>query len=202
MSTKSSSKHLFVGLGNPGKRYAHTRHNFGVLVVEEFARSEGWIFLEDKRFSLKVAKGLIADREVVLLLPQTYMNDSGWAVKCYFEYYKLHASQCVVVCDDIALEFGVLRLRPQGTSGGHNGLKSIAAHLGTERFARLRMGIRNKSIENKEIEWPLADYVLSDFSAEESALLGTIVKKGAALLKSLVTEPIAKVMSQANIVSP
>lgn len=186
-------KIAFIGLGNPGKVYARTRHNFGFIVVEEFARQHEWSMQEDRYFMAKVAKGRIQGVEVHLLLPLTFMNESGWSVKQYMDYFKLTIGQILVACDDTALEFGQLRLRPQGSSGGHNGLKSIAMHLGTEEFARLRLGIGNK-MERQS----LADYVLSDFTAEETPLLDMFVKNGAAVLEALVTEPITKVMSKVN----
>lgn len=187
-------KLVFVGLGNPGRKYAKTRHNLGFLVVEQLASSLGWPLIDDKRFKAKTSKGRLNEAEVHLLLPQTYMNESGWSVRQYLDYYQLEAGQLVVVADDTALKFGHLRLRRQGSAGGHNGLKSIIAHLGLQEFSRLRMGIGSQPVEQS-----LADYVLSDFSAEEAVGLDEFVKRGAAILKSLTAESIAKVMNRVNI---
>lgn len=186
-------KIVFVGLGNPGKKYANTRHNYGFKVVEALAGTLGLVLHENKHYHAMTAKGRVQETEVHLLLPLTFMNASGQAVRQYLDYYKLMPRQIVVVCDDTALEFGQLRLRPQGSSGGHNGLRSVALHLGTERFARLRMGIGSKSGSQ-----PLADYVLSDFSAEEKTLLDEYIKEGADALQSLITETIARVMGRVN----
>lgn len=186
-------KMAFIGLGNPGRRYARTRHNYGFMVIEEFARSLGWLLHEDRYFNAMTAKGRIKEAEVHLMLPLTFMNESGAAVRQYLDYYKLMPSQIVVICDDTALEFGQLRLRSQGSAGGHNGLRNIAMLLGTEEFARLRMGIGSK-VDRQS----LADFVLSDFTSEEAAILDRYIKEGALVLSSLTDEPIAKVMSRVN----
>lgn len=172
---------VFVGLGNPGKKYVHTRHNLGFLVVEKFAQKVGWTLNNNQRFMAKEAKGRLEQKEIHLLLPLTYMNESGKAVKLYLDYYKMTPSHLVVVCDDTALNFGHLRLRLQGSAGGHNGLKSLIACLGTSDFARLRMGIGHRR-EGQD----LADYVLENFSAEESKVLDTIVEQGVAALQTLL----------------
>jgi len=184
---------VFIGLGNPGKKYAGTRHNFGFLVVEALAQSLGLDLQESKFFEAKVAKGRYGTKdcqelvELHLLMPLTYMNESGKSVRRYLDYYKLATSEIVVVCDDTALKLGDLRLRSQGSSGGHNGLKSIAAHMGTEQYARLRMGIGSKMDQQS-----LADYVLDDFKADEISMLNESIKKGEGILKSLVSEPTRK----------
>ena len=187
------NKRLFVGLGNPGARYALTRHNFGFLVVEELASLIGLPLQESKYFSAKVAKGRIDGIETHLLLPLTYMNESGRSVSSYLAYYKITIDQVVVVCDDVALNLGQLRLRSQGSSGGHNGLKSVATHLSTEEFARLRMGIGSAPPQE-----PLADYVLSNFKADEMTLLGESVQRGATVLKALITDSVSTVMNRVN----
>lgn len=187
------TQRVFIGLGNPGQRYVHTRHNFGFFVVEELAKQLGISWKENKTFNAMTAKGCYNEVEIHLLLPLTYMNVSGEAVREYLSYYKLTPDQIIVVCDDVALELGQLRLRAQGSSGGHNGLKSIAASLDTEGFARLRMGIGN----NKENQ-SLADYVLSDFRPDEFPALNQSIKNGADTLKLLINEPITYVMNQVN----
>ena len=122
---------VIVGLGNPGKKYVRTRHNLGFMVVEELARQLNLSFKADRHLSSLIAKGKNGSREIGLLLPQTFMNESGWAVRRYLDYYRMTAAQIIVVCDDIALKFGQLRIRSQGSPGGHNGLKSLVMHLGT-----------------------------------------------------------------------
>ena len=118
-----------------------TRHNLGELVVRAFAHKQGWVFKEEKRFQAYVAKAVFEDKQLILVVPLTYMNESGQAVRAVLDFYKLPAEQTIVVCDDIALNFGAMRLRTEGSAGGHNGLKSVEAHLGTIRYMRLRMGI-------------------------------------------------------------
>lgn len=189
-----NARWVIVGLGNPGQRYALTRHNFGRLVLEEFARAEGWSWKENKLFNARVIKEHLGDKEVHLLIPLFYMNESGHTVRSYLDYYKIEPKELLIICDDVALEFGQMRLRPQGTSGGHNGLKNIALHLGTENFARLRMGISRRLAETQT----LADYVLSHFDGEEMNALEAIAKQGAAAVKLIVTEAFDKVMSQVN----
>lgn len=182
----------FIGLGNPGKAYANNRHNIGFLVVEAFAKELERSFKQSDYLNSRVAKGKESGHPIYLVMPQTYMNESGWAARRCLAYYELEIEQLVIVCDDAALEFGQLRLRSQGSSGGHNGLKSIETHLGTNQFIRLRMGIGSKGIK------PLADYVLSDFSADEMPSLDDFIGRGVSVLQSLVTEPVAKVMTKVN----
>jgi PTH1 family peptidyl-tRNA hydrolase len=182
-----------IGLGNPGKQYVHTRHNLGYMVVEKLAKEFNLIFKADKHLNSFIAKGKSDGRDVDLLLPQTFMNESGWAVRRYLDYYKIATDQLIVVCDDTALPFGQLRLRSQGSSGGHNGLKSIMMHLGTDEFIRLRMGVGSNGVGQ-----PLAEYVLSDFNSEETAVLDEFITRGTIALKQLMTEPLTQVMNRVN----
>lgn len=184
---------VFIGLGNPGKVYANTRHNLGFLAIEELAMSLDCTFKEVKQFNAKIAKGTLNGKTIHLIQPLTYMNLSGWTIRSYLDYYKLSINQLVVTCDDISLDFGIIRLRSKGSAGGHNGLKSIIAHLGTDDFVRLRMGIGD--YRDKEA---LSDYVLSNFTADELAELSGFVKRGAAVLKELTTDPITQVMNRVN----
>lgn len=184
---------LIVGLGNPGKKYELTRHNMGYLVVRAFAQLHGWNFKEEKQFDADIAKGQVNEQIVHLLLPKTYMNKSGIAVRRYLDFYKLSVANLVVVVDDVALEYGEMRLRKTGSHGGHNGLKSIEAHLGTREYIRLRMGIGQKVHPET-----LADYVLDRFSKEELLILAEIVQQGAHILKRLINESITQVMNAIN----
>lgn len=186
-------QYLFVGLGNPGPKYALTRHNMGYLVVQAFAELHGWTLKEEKHFQGYVAKGQIHDAIVHLLLPTTFMNISGSSVRKYLDFFKIPASQIVVVCDDVDLEFGEMRLKSAGSAGGHNGLKSIEATIGTREYIRLRMGIGEKHPAQD-----LADYVLDHFTKEELQLLPDIVQQGASIIKRLVNESAAQVMNAVN----
>jgi peptidyl-tRNA hydrolase, PTH1 family len=190
----TDNQRVIVGLGNPGKKYEMTRHNMGYLVVKAFAQSQGWSFKEEKPFSSAVAKGKMDGSTVHLLLPMTYMNESGVALRRYIDFYRLAPGQVMVVSDDVALAYGEMRLREMGSPGGHNGLKSIEAHLGTDRYVRLRMGI--KTDQQRDI---LADYVLDTFSQQELEGLTAFVERGATVLKRLMMgEPIGHVMSAVN----
>jgi PTH1 family peptidyl-tRNA hydrolase len=158
-------KHLVVGLGNPGAQYVRTRHNVGFRVVGEFARRHGVETWRNK-FHARVAH--VAGFNAMLVLPQTYMNDSGGSVAAVAGYYNVLPQNVLVVCDDIALPFGTLRMRRDGSSGGHNGLKSIIYVLGTEQFPRLRVGIGRSSPDAIGV-------VLGAFTvAEEKALVEVV----------------------------
>lgn len=183
---------LFVGLGNPGKKYALTRHNLGFMVLEKWAASQHWEFKKKMLFQAWVARGNVENQTIHLLMPSTYMNESGLAVSHYMDYAKLVPQDLLVVVDDTALPFGELRLRNKGSAGGHNGLKSIEAVLETQDYARLRMGIGHQGEQN------LADYVLSNFTNEEQKVLPEFVKRGVEILKQLVYQDIASVMKTGN----
>ena len=152
---------LIVGLGNPGRRYSLTRHNFGFSVVAEFAQENKWTFAKSQQFKGNIASGTIHGLKVYVLMPSTFMNNSGLSVRKCVDYFKIPTENLLIACDDINIEFGRLRLRQQGSDGGHNGLKSIEEHLHSQDYARLRMGVGNTFIGGLE------EYVLSDFSEEE-----------------------------------
>lgn len=183
---------VFVGLGNPGKEYALTRHNLGYLVVQALAEKYGWPFKEEKRFRAWTAKGKIDDATIHLVLPLTYMNESGIAVRSYLDYYNLGVESLVVICDDTALPFGKLRLRAQGTPGGHNGLKSVEAHLNSSSYVRLKMGIGPNDRTD------LADYVLDRFTRDEAERLSEFIAQGVEILKSVPTTKLSELMTRVN----
>lgn len=185
---------VFVGLGNPGPKYEKTRHNIGYLVVRAFAERQGWHFEEESRFQAFVCKGRIEKTMIHLLLPTTYMNLSGAAIKSYLDFFKLEKSQLTVIVDDIALPFGQVRLRWEGSSGGHNGLKSVESNLGTACYGRLRMGIGHPQGK------VLANYVLEPFSQIEIECLGSVVDRGATILHQLTRENFVRVMNEVNTI--
>lgn len=148
---------IIVGLGNPGASYAATRHNVGFAVLDALAAELGAAWRADKAHRAQVATG----NGVLLVKPQTYMNDSGESVGALARYFKCEPHQVLVVYDDIALPIGALRLRERGSAGGHNGMKSIIAHLGTEAFPRLRVGIGSHGSGS------LIGHVLGRFSEQE-----------------------------------
>lgn len=165
---------LIVGLGNPGKSYELTRHNVGFEVVKALAKKKGWSFHRDAKIEGEIAQGSVGEQKWFLLLPETYMNSSGEAVRRCVEYFKVPLEEILVVCDDIALPFGTLRLREKGSAGGHNGLRSIEEHLGSQHYARLRIGVGDR------MEGDLADHVLGKFLAEEQEKLPTLIADASA----------------------
>ena len=174
----SSLDLLVVGLGNPGREYAHNRHNVGHMVVEELARRHGGSWRS--KFSGRIADVRIDSHRVALLAPDTYMNESGRSVKAAAQFYKLEPDAILVVHDESDLEPGRLQARRGGGLAGHNGLRSIVQHLGTPDFLRLRVGVGRPGRGDRR---PLADYVLSDFEPEEDA--ETLVARAADAVETL-----------------
>ncbi len=194
MTQTGSQTFLFIGLGNPGPQYEMTRHNMGYLVIQAFAHRLGWSLKEDRRFNARVAKGALENQTIHLLLPLTYMNLSGNSVRRYIDYFKIPLNSLVVVTDDIALPFERLRLRSMGSAGGHNGLRSIEASLGTSHYKRLRMGIGHPG------EKMLVNYVLETFSHIEQQELPTFIDRGVEVLRRLLKESFSHVMNSVNTV--
>ena len=153
---------LIVGLGNPGKEYERTRHNAGFEVMDEIARQES-ASISQKKFKALVDKVNIGGQSVLLMKPQTYMNNSGEAVRAAMDFYHLQPQDLLVIYDDMDLAVGRLRLRQKGSAGGHNGIKSIIDYLGTDAFPRIKVGIGGKP----RPEYDLADWVLSRFTEAE-----------------------------------
>lgn len=156
---------LVVGLGNPGVEYKNTRHNVGFLAVD--ALREVWNFpdFSDSKHKGVISEGIRDGEKIMLLKPVTYMNLSGESVASLANFYKIPLENILVISDDIDMEFGKVRYRAKGSSGGQNGLKSIATHLGTEAFARIKIGI------GRDVRYNTADWVLSKFSKEELEIL-------------------------------
>lgn len=178
MSSADDSR-LIVGLGNPGVRYALTRHNYGFMVVKAFAKKHG---LEIKKGVFKKdlsASGMYRGQKLHLLLPMTYMNLSGEAVGKFARYRKIKSDHIMIVVDDVDIPFGTLRVRKAGSSGGHNGLKSVEYSLGTKDYPRLRMGIKGEMAERQSLE----SYVLETFSKEESEKLPKLIEQGVEALE-------------------
>lgn len=170
LETKEDARvKLIVGLGNPGSEYDHTRHNIGFMVVDVLAERFG-AQVRRKKFNALTEEVTDGFEKLLLLKPQQYMNRSGRAVAEAATFYKLTAADILVVTDDLALDVGRIRLRAQGSAGSHNGLKDIIAALGTDAFARLRVGIGSRGTRRG------ADYVLSRFSADERTVIDDAVK--------------------------
>jgi len=159
---------IVIGLGNPGKRYEHTPHNIGFAVIDKLA-SGVCVLRKSIRFSAQVGKFSINEEEVLLVKPQTYMNNSGAAVVRIVRYWKLNLSDVVVVLDDADLDLGSVRLRAKGGSGGHKGLESVISSIGSEDIARVRLGIGRPRVgaSGQADDVGLTEYVLKSFSASE-----------------------------------
>jgi peptidyl-tRNA hydrolase, PTH1 family len=160
---------LIAGLGNPGLLYENTRHNFGFRIVKRLAKKYDLKFKKQTKLLAKEAIGKILNFDVHLIMPLTYMNLSGQAIKAAMDYYKIDLENILIIVDDADIAFEELRLKDSGSSGGHNGLKSISEHLNTDKYARLRIGIGRQ--EN------LKKYVLDRFSKEEKEKLLEIEDK-------------------------
>jgi len=185
---------LVAGLGNPGPEYARTRHNAGFLAVERFAAARGAPWKAEPRFQSRVARVEWAGRRVFLCEPQTFMNLSGEAVAALAAFYKAPPGQVLVVVDDADLPFGQVRLRAEGSSGGHHGLDSVEEHLGTRQFPRLRIGIGRTERGLREI----TGHVLGKFQPEELELLEKVLERTARQIESYLRDGVQKAMSQFN----
>lgn len=186
--------HLVVGLGNPGARYAKTRHNAGFMVVERLARQWGANWTDEDRFKARVARAQVVERRVLLCLPQTYMNLSGEAVGALTSYYHIAHTNILVLVDDADLALGTLRMRPQGSSGGHHGLDSVEQHLGTREYARLRLGIGRRASDNREIR----DYVLGRFDADEHESWNKVLERAASQVECWLEHGMQRAMNEFN----
>ena len=184
---------LIVGLGNPGSKYIKTRHNIGYRLTDELAKRYNAGFKKKLFSNAKEAHATIYRQKLILLQPLTFMNLSGSCVLKYKNKFKIALNDIIVLCDDINLSFGQIRIRPQGSQGGHNGLESIIEGLGTREFTRLRVGIKG---ENTPLD--LADYVLSDFNEEESSKIEEIIKRAADACECWARDGIDKAMNTYN----
>ena len=186
--------YLIVGLGNPGAEYARTRHNAGFMVVERLAERWQVSWSWEQKFESRLAKAERAGRRLLLGEPQAYMNQSGEAVAKLAEYFRAPLNRMLVVVDDADLPLGEIRLRPQGASAGHHGLESIERHLGTRRYARLRIGIGRSESAVREI----TRHVLGRFRADESAVLEKVLDRATNQIECWLSEGMGKAMSQFN----
>jgi PTH1 family peptidyl-tRNA hydrolase len=184
--------YIIIGLGNPDQKYAATRHNIGFDAITQISDDYG-IPLDFKKHKALCGKGYIGGEKVVLAMPQTYMNLSGESVRELVDFYKVSKEEIIVIYDDISLDVGQLRLRGKGSAGGHNGIKNIINHLGTEEFPRIKIGVGDKPKE-----WDLADYVLSRFPKEEEPIIRDALKKSSEAVKSIITDGMTAAMNIYN----
>lgn len=185
--------YIIVGLGNPGKQYAHTRHNVGFDTIDILADKYN-ISVDIKKHKALCGKGMIGGQKVVLAKPQTFMNLSGESVRELVDFYKIDPEEeLIVIYDDISLEPGQLRVRPKGSAGGHNGIKNIIAHLGTQVFKRVKVGVGEKPKG-----YDLADYVLGRFSKEDRMLMEDAFGRAAEAAVCMMNDSMEHAMNQYN----
>ena len=184
-------KYLIAGLGNIGYEYQNTRHNIGFMVLDALAKASNLIFA-DRRYGA-VTEMKIKNRQMFLLKPSTYMNLSGNAIRYWLQKENIPVENLLVVLDDVALPFGTLRLKPQGSDAGHNGLKHIQEVLGTQEYNRLRFGIGNDYPKGMQI-----NYVLGPFFEEEQKTLPERIELAAEIVKSFCLAGVQQTMNQYN----
>ena len=184
---------LLVCLGNPGDQYENTRHNVGFMVADELAERHN-IPVQRLKFRALTNTVTVGDRKVLLMKPVTYMNLSGEAVHEAAAFYKIPPEHILVISDEVALAPGKLRVRRSGSAGGHNGLKNIIAHLGTDQFPRIRLGVGQKP----HPDYDMADWVLGKFQGEDKKAVEAAVKKAADAAECLIREGVDKAMNKYN----
>ena len=184
---------LIVGLGNPGEKYENTRHNVGFQVIDELAERQG---KPVQRLKFKALTGLltIGGEKALVMKPVTYMNLSGEAVRPAADFYKLPPERILVISDDVALAAGRLRIRAKGSAGGHNGLKSIIQHLGTDQFPRIRVGVGEKP----HPDYDLADWVLGRPQGEDKKAIDGAVKRAADAVECILSQGLERGMGKFN----
>lgn len=183
--------YAIIGLGNPDKKYEKTRHNVGFDVIDELAEQMG-IEVKTKRHKALCGIGTIGSEKVVLVKPQTYMNLSGESVRAVMDFYKLDAkSDIIVVSDDISLPVGKIRIRTKGSAGGHNGLKSIISHVGTDEFTRIKVGVGAN-------EGDLVKHVLGKFSKQDRVFVDDAIRDAASAVEVIVMYDAQTAMNKYN----
>lgn len=185
---------LIVGLGNPGNKYKNTRHNSGFKVVDNISSRYCMEVLPDKKMCAYLGRGEIEGRTVLLAKPQSFMNDSGIVVSSLVRYFRISAqSGLVVVCDDIDLPPGCVRIRKKGSSGGHKGLESIIKELGNSNFIRVRIGV-GRPLKKRNV----IGYVLSEFNKNELEVIKNSIARAGEAIKTVISEGVEKAMSIYN----
>ena len=183
---------IIIGLGNPTREYQATRHNIGFDAVTRICDDYN-IRLDSKEHKALCGRGYIGGEKVILAQPQTFMNLSGESVRALVDYYKLTNEDIIVIYDDIHLGVGQLRVRKKGSAGGHNGIKNIIAHLGTQEFMRIRIGVGEKPEE-----WDLVDYVLGHFPKEEEPMIREALLRASKACECTITDGIEAAMNRYN----
>ena len=182
---------LVVGLGNKGREYENTRHNMGFMLIDRYLQYKNITDKFKEKFNAIYIETTINNEKVIFIKPMTYMNNSGIAVRAFVDFYKLNSEDILVISDDLDLDLGKFRLRRNGSSGGHNGLKSIISHLGNDNFKRLRIGISNDKDD-------VINYVLSKFSKKELNEIDTMFDTIALVLDDYFVMDFTSLMSKYN----
>ncbi len=193
---------LLVGLGNPGSEYDKTRHNVGFMVLEEIARKNNCSFRESKKLFGRTCEYGKGQKKTRLLMPNTYMNESGKSVRSAKDWFDFKNNELIVLVDDMDLPLGKIRVRSKGSSGGHNGLKSIINHLGTAEFKRLKIGIGPPSNDQKERKSKTVSHVLGKFSKEEFVILNFIIEEIISCIESISSNNWEKITTRLNSYKP
>lgn len=184
--------YLIAGLGNPGGQYEKTRHNIGFRVVEALAADNG-IKIDTGKHKGLVGNGMIGGEKAILVKPMTFMNLSGECIRAVADFYKIPPENIIIIFDDISLDVGKLRIRKKGSAGGHNGIKSIISHLGSENFPRLKFGVGDKPAG-----MDLADHVLGKFSASDDKAADDAIGRACKAVECMVTEGCDSAMNKYN----
>ena len=193
-----NNEKYIVGLGNPGKEYLNNRHNIGFLVLENFSKKHNSKFTLKNKFKSFCSEFKIDNISYKLFLPNTFMNSSGEAVRAIVDWYKIDLNQLYIVVDDMDIPLGKIRFRKKGSSGGHNGLKSIIEQLNTENFNRIRVGIGSPTTKNKQTNSNTISFVLGNISKEENLVLEKVFKQVILSLEKLNTKKEDLVISELN----
>lgn len=183
---------LIVGLGNPGNEYSRTRHNIGFMVADRVAELNR-IVLNQSKFKAIIGKGEIGSEETIIAKPQTYMNRSGEAVSSLLSFFKLNPSDCIVICDDLELPPGKIRVRGKGGHGGHNGLRSIIELTGSQEFVRVRVGIGRPADTSL-----VSGYVLSPFSKDEKPVIEDVIDRASRAVETIISDGVESAMNKFN----
>ena len=187
-----------IGLGNPGKKYSNSRHNIGFLLLKIFSNKYNSSFLLKDKLKSSCSEFKIKDSTYRLFLPNTFMNNSGDAVRAIVDWYKINLDKIFIIVDDKDLPFGKIRLRKKGSSGGHNGLKSIIEKLQTDNFNRIRIGIGSPSLEKETNNFNTISHVLGNISIEEKLILDKVYKRVIESLEQLNTKKEEYIINELN----
>ncbi|MBO4896791.1 MAG: aminoacyl-tRNA hydrolase [Clostridia bacterium] len=183
--------YLIAGLGNPGEKYKYTRHNVGFMTIDYLSAVHG-IKVKKIKFRALIGEGMIGGEKVLLAKPSTFMNLSGESIAPMAEYFKIPKDKIIVIYDDVALPTGKLRIRPSGSDGGHNGMKSVIYMLETEKFPRIRIGIGNTG------EIPMADFVTGTFSKEDGEKVTSCIKQTDKIISEIIENGVESAMNKFN----